>query len=115
MDSSTSADDTTFSSRSSRALDISSALKTAIAAFAAFLALPANVASACAVCVFDGSDPSVNTYVLSTALLSFIPLLIMGGIFWYVVQRVRRFHAENESGKPKAVTVAETNATDSAL
>lgn len=58
----------------------------ALVAAAMFVA--AEPARGCAVCGF-GPDATSNTYLLSTALLSLIPLIAIGGVIYYVVRRVR--------------------------
>jgi hypothetical protein len=55
-----------------------------------FVALShASPALACAVCGTGQRDPTANTYLLSTALLSFIPLGLIGGVVWYVFKKAR--------------------------
>lgn len=51
--------------------------------------LQPHVSLACAVCGTGQRDPTANTYLLSTAFLSLIPLGLIGGVIWYVVKRVR--------------------------
>ena len=59
------------------------------------LALP-EAADACAVC-FSGKDESRTAYIATTALLTFLPLGLVGGFVAWVWRRSRaieRAHAE---------------------
>jgi membrane protein DedA with SNARE-associated domain len=65
--------------------------RNALLAWAAVIAAfsHAPLALACAVCGTGQRDPTANTYLLSTALLSFIPLGLIGGVVWYVFKKAR--------------------------
>ena len=43
----------------------------------------APVAQACSVCGF-GQDPAKGAYLSTTAILTFVPLTMLGGIAWWV-------------------------------
>jgi len=61
----------------------------------AALLLP-RIAPACAVC-FSGRDESRSAYVFTTVLLSALPLLLVGGFFWWARARSRALEREAEA------------------
>lgn len=68
----------------------------------AVVLLLADGAAACAVCAV-GEDPrSRDTYILSTVMMSSLPLLLVGGLVWYVRRRARALNA-SEPGQASSV------------
>jgi len=60
--------------------------------FALALFLP-RLAPACSVC-FSGRDEARTAYVLTTVLLSLLPLAMVGGFFWWLRARSRALERE---------------------
>ena len=60
----------------------------------ALTAVAPRAASACAVC-FSGSDESRLAFILTTALLSGLPLAMIGGAVYWVSRRARRREIES--------------------
>jgi hypothetical protein len=54
------------------------------------LGLPSRVAWACAVCAGEEKDSVRLAYNYSTGWLSFVPLIFMAGVFYYIYRRVKR-------------------------
>ena len=48
-----------------------------------------RLAEACSVCG-AADDKSKNTFIFTTAFLTFLPLTIAGGLIFWVVRRVKR-------------------------
>jgi zinc transporter ZupT len=70
--------------------------KSSSIAFAFFLAsviASSQQAWACAVCGAGNNDRIEKTLLFSTAVLSFVPLLLIGGIGYYIY---RRFQGDNK-------------------
>ena len=67
-------------------------------ALAALLVLAPRVVHACAVC-FGGQEGDTRmAFILTTAFLTFLPLLIIGGAVWWLRRRFRQLALE-ESGR----------------
>ncbi len=65
-------------------------------ALAALVVLAPRVVHACAVC-FGGQEGDTRlAFILTTAFLTFLPLLIIGGAVWWLR---RRFRQLEESGR----------------
>ena len=64
----------------------------AIAAGAAALWPPA-AAHACAVCTGGGSEESAFAFILMTVFMSGLPLVLIGGVAWFL----RRAHRQREA------------------
>lgn len=56
---------------------------------AALLAAP-RAAEACYVCTSGRNEDTRLAFILTTALLSVLPLALVGGIVWWIVRRARR-------------------------
>jgi hypothetical protein len=67
------------------------------------LALP-RVAPACAVC-FSGRDESRTAYVLTTVLLSALPLLLVGGFVWWARRRWRALQQDGDGQSPASASL----------
>ena len=52
------------------------------------LALP-RLAEACAGCIARGDDESRAAFVGTTVLLTFLPLIVVGGAVWWLLRRAR--------------------------
>jgi hypothetical protein len=59
----------------------------AITALFALLLLAPDVARACSVC-FSGTDETRLMFLLTTGLLTFLPLALIGGLVFYVRRRM---------------------------
>jgi hypothetical protein len=55
----------------------------ALTAFVLVLSLP-GTAEACAVCFQAKSDAARVAFIFSTAAMTFLPLLVIGGVAWWV-------------------------------
>jgi hypothetical protein len=53
-----------------------------------FAALP-HAAAACAVCGGNGDEPSRGAYIATTAVLSLLPLGMIGGVVLWIWRRTR--------------------------
>ena len=62
--------------------------------FLVSIALP-RIASACAVC-FSGRDETRLAYVLTTVLLTALPLALLGGFLWWLRRRARALECETQ-------------------
>jgi len=67
-----------------------STLSTAVALLCGAL-LP-EAATACAVC-YGGGEESRNAFILTTVLLSVLPLAMIGSLGWWIWRRVREAEA----------------------
>lgn len=75
-------------------------MKTAwILATAFVLLLLAEPAFACAVC-FDANDQTRSAFLGTTALLSLLPLGMMGGFGLWMYRRVRAMDSFEQDGQP---------------
>jgi hypothetical protein len=63
---------------------------------AALLAAP-SVAQACAVC-FDPLEANRNAFIIATAFMTFFPLMLIGGVLYYL----RRRWLAMEAASPEA-------------
>ncbi len=54
---------------------------------------------ACAVCGTGETDPTRDAYTGSTALLSFIPLMAIGGVIYTIYRYVKKAEEHNEQGQ----------------
>ncbi len=61
--------------------------------FAAVLLLP-NLAQACAVC-FDPTGETRWTFIATTAFLTFLPLILIGTLIYYIRKRIEERDAES--------------------
>ena len=64
----------------------------ALVVTAGVLAWP-SAARACSVC-FGGDGAEAATFILTTALLTFTPFLVVGAIGFWVVKRIRQTESE---------------------
>ena len=55
----------------------------------ALLVLAPRASQACAVCTSGTEDANRLAFIITTALLSFLPLLIVGGFVWWLRRRTR--------------------------
>jgi hypothetical protein len=60
------------------------------------LTLQGTDAWACAVCTGETPEPVRRAYSLSTAWLSFIPLIFMGSVIYFIYRAFKRGHAEEQ-------------------
>jgi hypothetical protein len=63
------------------------------------LALAASTLSsealACTVCGF-GNDPSKGAFIATTGIMTFIPLIMLGAVVWYIWRRTKTLGAASE-------------------
>ena len=64
---------------------------------ALLILLSPSVAQACAVCFSGRSDEQREAFLLTTGLLTFLPLILLGFGVWAFIRRVRRIEAENSA------------------
>lgn len=61
---------------------------------AMLLALVPRAALGCAVCGFGAGDSQL-AYLITTGIMTFVPLLFMGGVFYYLHRRISRSHDDH--------------------
>lgn len=61
-----------------------------------FLASSSQTLFACAVCGAGENDPTRSAYTGSTAFLSFVPLIAIGGVIYTVYRYVKKSDEHNE-------------------
>ena len=67
-----------------------------IAPAAIFILAPRTV-HACAVC-FGGQEGDTRTaFIVTTAFLTFLPLLIIGGVVWWLRRRFRQLELDEQA------------------
>jgi len=71
-------------------------LSIAVLALVALVAVPEDV-SACAVC-FDSSDENRAAFLATTAILSLVPLGMVGGLGAWLRKRSRELDREEQEG-----------------
>jgi ABC-type spermidine/putrescine transport system permease subunit II len=64
---------------------------------AVFLALP-SIAEACAVCFQARTDDTRIAFIVSTAAMTFLPLVVVGGLAWWVRRKFGQAEAKALSG-----------------
>ncbi len=62
--------------------------------------LPAS-ASACAVCFAGIEGDSRTAYILTTAFMTFMPLLVLVGLLWLAWRKIRQFELDQEATSSK--------------
>ena len=68
---------------------------------AALLLLAApEAAQACSVCSAAETDSVREAFLVTTVLLSVLPLLLVGGFAWWLRRRVRELEAEPQRSSP---------------
>jgi hypothetical protein len=80
----------------------------AVAALAFAVLLEPGVSEACAVC-FSGTDENRVAFLVTTGLLTFMPLLIVGSTVTWLWRRARRLELERErraTGLPPVTDIA---------
>jgi hypothetical protein len=68
----------------------------ATALLAGSLALMPRASVACAVCFTGKDDGSRLTFIFTTALLTLLPLLLIGGTVWWLRRRFAELDRETE-------------------
>lgn len=75
-----------------------SSLRTlAAACVAALLAAAPRAAEACAVCGAGRDEENRAAFLLTTAFLSLLPLVMVGGFVWWLRRRARELEAGGEA------------------
>ena len=84
----------------------------ATAVLAGSLAMLPRASVACAVCFTGKDDASRLTFILTTALLTSLPLLLIGGAVWWLRRRFAELDRETEllraGGRPLAEAPGES-------
>jgi hypothetical protein len=62
-------------------------------------ALAPETSHACAVC-FSGADGARVAFLLTTALLTLLPLALLGGFAWWLRRRIRELDSEARGDVP---------------
>jgi BioD-like phosphotransacetylase family protein len=81
---------------------------TAPLVLAAALCAAPRVAAACSVCMAASSDSTRLAFLMTAAFLSVTPLLMVGGILWWVVRRARAAEQLTRTGRARPVGAALT-------
>lgn len=71
----------------------------ATALLAAFLCALPRAAAACAVCLSGREDDNQRAFLAGTILLSTLPLMLIGGIAWWVRRRAREIAAREAAAQ----------------
>jgi hypothetical protein len=71
---------------------------------AAMLLIP-RLAEACAVCFSGRTDETRQAFIGSTAFMTFLPMLIIGGLAWWFRRRVLAMQAEQRASAARLVRV----------
>jgi hypothetical protein len=71
---------------------------------AAILLVP-GLAQACAVCFSGRSDETRQAFIGSTAFMTFLPILVVGGVVWWFRRRVLAMQAEERASAARLVRV----------
>jgi ABC-type tungstate transport system substrate-binding protein len=72
-------------------------MRLALAATLATIALAPNAAVACAVCFTGRSDETRIAFMLTTVLMTALPLLLIGSLIWWLLRRAQQIQREQES------------------
>lgn len=59
-----------------------------------FLSLSGSFAAACPVCGF-GQDGTAEGFILTTAILTAMPLFLFGGVIYFLIKRHKRLSNED--------------------
>ena len=54
-----------------------------------FLLLAPQVAEACAVCAPSDEEEVRTAFIVSTAFMTFFPLMVLGGVAWWIRRRYK--------------------------
>jgi hypothetical protein len=57
-----------------------------------------EVGRACAVCFSGRSEETRQAFTLTTVFLTFLPLLAIGGMVWWLRKRARQLESESPGG-----------------
>ncbi len=82
-----------------------SAANAAALAIGTALMLAPGLASACAVCFTGRSDETREAFIGATAFMTFLPMLVIGGVVWWLRRRVLAIQSE-ELARAAARSVA---------
>ena len=74
------------------------AVLASLAAVVAF-ALP-GPAEACAVCMSGREDEVQLAFILTTLLMSVLPLIVVGGFVWWLRRRLRQMESTQAARRP---------------
>ena len=66
-----------------------------------------RIAFACSVCTAGRDEANRVAFIATTVFLTFLPLLMIGGVVWWLIRRVRR-HAEATEDPRRPATAART-------
>jgi heme/copper-type cytochrome/quinol oxidase subunit 2 len=70
-----------------------------------------SVAAACSVCTAGRDDENAAAFLISTIFMSLTPLIVIGGIIYLLVHRVRKFEAERQARRDAASTPGSPSTT----
>jgi hypothetical protein len=74
-----------------------------VAGVAAALALAPGAALACSVCMAGRTEEQRNAFLATTGVLSALPLLMVGGLMWWLRRRARALEAQEAAAPAPAV------------
>jgi hypothetical protein len=59
-----------------------------------------QIAMACAVCFTGRTDETRIAFLLTTGLMTALPILLVGSFVWWLVRRARQMREEHEAASP---------------
>ncbi|MFP8879760.1 MAG: hypothetical protein AAEJ52_11355 [Myxococcota bacterium] len=71
----------------------------------AVIPLLPGLARACAVCFSGRSDETREAFIATTAFMTFLPILLIGGVVWWFRRRVLAMRAEERAIAARLVQV----------
>ncbi len=77
-----------------------------ILALAALLLAAPELASACAVCTGGQTEEVQYAFIWTTGFMSLMPLILVGGLVWYLRRRVRELAEKQAQREPEPVPIA---------
>lgn len=87
-------------------------LESALAAgVVAVLALAPRAALACSVCMSGRDDGTRNAFLATTGLLTVLPLIMVGGLVWWLRRRARALEAEEGAAEALLEPLSRTSSS----
>jgi hypothetical protein len=88
---------------------VSALRRSLIVALGTLLGVLPRVASACAVCFSGKEDDSRVAFIATTAFMTAMPLLLVGGTIYYLYRRSERISAEAVAEREQWARVRDLN------
>jgi hypothetical protein len=67
-----------------------------VAMAATAMLLVPNLATACSVCFTGRADETRVAFIVTTGLLTALPVLLIGSVIWWLRRRAQQIHDEQE-------------------